>query len=238
MITDLSMMRMGGRQRDPYWANVALLLDFEGDNGSSTFVDRSILANTVTSVDAVNCSISTADFKFGASSLRGTGANGGRANVTTNLAVFKSLVNSGVQSTVEFFVKQINTDGIVDVYVGSYGPAVDSGWEMRRSISTGNFELSVQGGSVSFGSTIPLNQWVHLAITNDGTTIRGFVNGVLCPNTQAAFSHGSTEGLCILGRNRSGNLTANAYMDSLRVTNGVCRYTSSFDVPTNEHPLS
>jgi hypothetical protein len=52
---------------DPYFSNVSLLLHGDGANGSTTIVDSSPSPKTVTAVG--NAQISTAQSKFGGSSL-------------------------------------------------------------------------------------------------------------------------------------------------------------------------
>src|SRR5690606_25335751 len=58
---------------DPYWSSVVALLDFNGVNGSTTFIDQSPAPKTVTRSGSAQ--ISTAQFKFGSGSLLLDGAD-------------------------------------------------------------------------------------------------------------------------------------------------------------------
>jgi len=45
-----------------------------------------------------------------------------------------------------------------------------------------SFGVRINGGSVALGGN-PLNQWTHIAISYDGTTLKKMVNGVLLSNS-------------------------------------------------------
>jgi concanavalin A-like lectin/glucanase superfamily protein len=75
----------------------------------------------------------------------------------------------------------------------------------------------------------PLNQWVHLAVTYDGTTKYWFVNGVLIGSAVLPAGSAKTVTGYKVGGTASGNVFAPAaYIDDLRFTYDVCRYTSNF----------
>jgi hypothetical protein len=216
-------------------ANTLLLLSFDGTNGSTTFTDDAPSPNTVTSNIGGSCYIGTGQSKFGGSSLFSDGSNGARLNVTTNTNTWLTIPNSGVTFTVEFWIYHLAADPTLDIYIGIRGNANsnNSWWELRRNISTGEFELSNGGSAVGFGSNISLNTWTHVCMTNDGTTIKGYLNGTQCPNTYSTYNIGASMGetLAILGRVAGSWLNPNAYMDELRISN-VVRYTGNFTPPT------
>lgn len=118
------------------------------------------------------------------------------------------------------------------------------------------------GGYTSYGGygtgVYPtVNTWTHLAVTRDASnTWRFFINGVLTSHTRTAMIYftGSDVGpsvnmaVPILGGNIGGmeggqnvpaenmNGTSKCYIDDLRITSGVARYTSNFTVPSAAFP--
>lgn len=89
--------------------------------------------------------------------------------------------------------------------------------------------------------TIPITQWVHVAVARKGGVMRGFVNGVAISNavsTTLSYSPTSVNKL-YLGI-ASGGGGANqyyrfpGYIDDARVTNGIGRYTATFTPPTSQ----
>ncbi len=99
-------------------------------------------------------------------------------------------------------------------------------------------------------ATIPLNQWSHVAVTrSNATTFNFFLNGTLL-TTATRTNSGNTPALTansvfMYGVNSSlqiGGIGSNnfdtawvGYMDELRVTSNVARYTTSFTPQTTEY---
>ena len=93
--------------------------------------------------------------------------------------------------------------------------------------------------SYTFSGTVPVNQWVHVALTRANGYMRAFVNGVQIGSTTAVSLNYSP----VSGTNRmligigSGGGGANqyyrfpGYMDDLRITQGVARYITNFTPP-------
>jgi hypothetical protein len=73
-----------------------------------------------------------------------------------------------------------------------------------------------------------------VALTRDAAgTTRGFLNGSLnASGTYNVGNNGST-GLILGSRNASGNYF-NGYMQDVRITKGLARYTANFTPPTIE----
>ena len=83
------------------------------------------------------------------------------------------------------------------------------------------------------------NAWHHVAFTRSGTTLRLFLNGTIVQtvsgysgtlNTITNFLH--------VGSGVGGDSKMNGYMDEVRVTKGVARYTANFTAPTKAFPNS
>lgn len=91
-----------------------------------------------------------------------------------------------------------------------------------------------------FSSTpagITANQWQHLAFCRSGSSTRMFVNGVQIGST-ATFS--GTFRMDVIGKffvvGVEGGADFNGYIDEVRITKGVARYTSNFTPPSAAFP--
>lgn len=84
-----------------------------------------------------------------------------------------------------------------------------------------------------------LNTWYHYAVVKKGTSFKLFRNGTLVDSGTISTSQGdSTRGVTI-GSNPD-NVTLSGvftgYMDDVRVTNGVGRYSSNFTPSATTFP--
>jgi hypothetical protein len=108
---------------------------------------------------------------------------------------------------------------------------------LRGGGTGGRLELVIPGAVVfqlSLNNSISLNTWSHLAIVRVGSTWTGYVNGVSLGSGTSSlpFNISETYGTYI---GRYGNTPAYewvGYIDDLRITKGVARYTSNFTPPT------
>jgi hypothetical protein len=89
-------------------------------------------------------------------------------------------------------------------------------------------------GRVTSASTVPLNQFTHVAVSRSGSTIRLFINGTLDANTATVAGTitpgGTTQYIGALLDGNGYNL--NGYISNLRVVKGTAVYTSSFTPST------
>ena len=78
--------------------------------------------------------------------------------------------------------------------------------------------------------------WYHLAIVRNGTSIKMYRNGTevasATVSAAATFNWGFNGSLAGGGNWDGAQGNWNGYLDDLRVTNGVARYTSNFTPPT------
>lgn len=73
--------------------------------------------------------------------------------------------------------------------------------------------------------TPTLSTWYHIAVARAGTTLKLFVDGVVVASaTVATTIYGSTSALAI-GATASGTEFFNGYIDDVRITKGVARYS-------------
>lgn len=91
------------------------------------------------------------------------------------------------------------------------------------------------GFLITGSTTINNNTWYHIALTRSGSTLRLFVNGVL--DGSATYST-NTSGTAneYVGGFVTGGYSFNGYLDDVRYTNGLARYTTTFTPPTAALP--
>ena len=79
-----------------------------------------------------------------------------------------------------------------------------------------------------------VNSWTHVAFTRQGSTNRLFVNGTLVATATASDNFTNTTSIIGGGRYGSNSVSAyfTGYIDDLRITKGVARYTANFTAPT------
>jgi hypothetical protein len=65
-----------------------------------------------------------------------------------------------------------------------------------------------------------------------------FINGTLEGATYTDNTNYNQTNNMVIGADRSGVGGFNGYMDDIRVTTGVCRYTASFTAPSSAFPTS
>jgi hypothetical protein len=90
----------------------------------------------------------------------------------------------------------------------------------------------INGSIVMSGSTvIPLNTWAHVALARSGTSLKMFLNGVQ-EGTTYTDTNTYTQKPLNIGADYSGSYAFTGYIDDVRISKGVARYTSNFTAPT------
>lgn len=212
---------------DSYSANVSLLLNGED------FIDK---GPNPKSISNSSVATNTTTKKFGSSSLY---FNGSSQLSIPNNAAFN--FDSG-DFTVEFWLytpvawtSQPSSCGIVGQKAGDGY----NGWCIYRDggyPSKLNARLTQQNNFPS-GSTPTQNTWEHWALVRSGTTLSWYKNGVLDATTTNSSAVSDSTGTFYVGYSQTWSGYLNAYIDELRITKGVARYTSNFTVPTTAFPV-
>jgi len=95
-------------------------------------------------------------------------------------------------------------------------------------------------GDYGSGTAISgFNQWVHCAVTWDLTTLRFFINGVLCSTTHTGilFNTPSTADVTI-GADYAASELWYGYLSNVRLVKGTALYTTTFTPPTQLFPVT
>ena len=216
---------------DPYFSNVSLLLHGDGANGSTTIVDSSLNPKTITT--AGNAQISTAQSKFGGSSIAFDGS-GDSLSIGSNTELIL-----GSTWTIEFFI-----------YLNTFGSISERNFFVSTSTWSTNGHLQiytetgpvvrVRGGAntnldiATSNNPFALQTWTHLAVVCNNLAVTIFVNGVT--NGTGTLASSTTSPISTVGRLLFNDYDLDGYMDELRITKGVARYTSNFTPPTAPFP--
>jgi hypothetical protein len=105
-------------------------------------------------------------------------------------------------------------------------------------IVNGALTTNIYGSvSVTLGGTISINTWTHVAVVRSGSTIKGYLNGTVLGTTDAnSATIGNINGAKV-GSDASGASVYVGYIDDLRITKGLARYTANFTVPSEPPKL-
>lgn len=257
---------VGTGTTDPYWSNVTLLLSMDGTNGTtSTWTDSSNLAAsvTVTPSSTVFPSHSSSVFKFSESmnlstqshTVSGSTPNKGSLTVPTSTGTGGGLIDISGSWTIEgwiYFPTSLPTSS--DIYFlttdspndWTYSASMNGvrlgkrtnnefAWYMDNGTDIGG---PPSAGSASNQKFTAANTWYHIALVKNGTTITPYLNGV----ASLSYDVGSRTNNQAFAYARIGNdaqgYSSALYMDEIRITKGVARYTGNFTPPTTTFPRS
>ena len=224
-------------KNDPYWDSVSLLLHMDGADASTTFTDSSKNALAVTANG--NAQISTAQSKFGESSGLFDG-NGDYLTIANN-----SAFTLDVDFTIELWIYASALTANFPSFLANgnatfAGSGTTGAWfgMVSGTPRKANFGTNTSNPMISSTTTIATGTWYHVALTRQGDSNRLFINGTLestVTNTQRLNI--SNNGLQI-GRNGWDGTAShwNGYLDDLRITKGIARYTANFTPPAAPFP--
>ena len=219
---------------DPYFAFNSLLLHGNGTNGSTVITDSSGSPKTVTAVG--NAQISTAQSKFGGSSILFDG-NGdllriasnsqlqfGLGDFTLELWTYLTARGNGFGSYFDFRTANVFQVNVLLSFLDTFQGGTNA-----------TLKFFVDGSTRILGGDIPLASWVHIALCRSSGSTRLFINGSQTGSSYAD-SNSYVSDLARIGGNISEDSFINGYIDDLRITKGVARYTANFTPPTLAFP--
>ena len=230
------------------YSDVSLLLR----NGAPALVpvDESPTPKTITTFG--NAGMSTTTFKYGGSSLALDGS-GDHATIPFDAGFEFGTGDFTVEGW--FYFVDINTTlrGIVALGDGAnaLGPVTNS-WSLLYLGSEGSNQIAFHrynGATVisyiTTGVSVTPNSWHHIAVCRGSGILRIFFNGVSYYSASNAVnysvvnaSHPLRVGLQYYGPQAAydGPRYWNGFIDDLRITKGVARYTKNFLPPPAELP--
>ena len=132
--------------------------------------------------------------------------------------------------TVDFRINFKSLSGYQGIISTAGDGEVNNGWMIYTNGTTIYFWM-IPVSAIS--TTITTDTWYHMAITGDGTTIRAFIDGTLI-GSQSAVSLSYADVGVVIGRQYTGvaNYYLDAYLEEVRISKGIARWTSAFSIPT------
>jgi len=224
----------GSTAGDDHFGKVTALFNFDGSDGDTTGSGLDASNKNLTVSYSSGDELSATQKKFGATSLY----------VADNVTLSSSDgFNMGTGDfTIEawyYFTSFSNSFGHYDQWAGSSTGAGNV--QMWNSTSAQGKIKWYYNGSSNFTSstTMSTGQWYHVAYVRESGTLKMYFNGTVDSNTQSYSSQFGKTGTVYLGDQHAGGGGApQYYIDDLRVTKGLARYTSNFTAPTTAHLTS
>ena len=217
-------------------AQTVLMMHMDGTDASTTFIDSSVSAKTLTANG--NAEIDTAQSVFGGASglFDGTGDFVSAADSDDWLLDGGSDLNAW---TVDFRARYGNAAANYGVI--QHTTDNDNFWAIHKGSTEISMIIRVLGTtivSIDFALTDANNTWYHFAVVKNGVSgYMAFKDGVQIGVTTLDVSlMGNFTGTLDVGRgwNQDGSSLKqyNGWLDELRISKGIARWTADFTPPT------
>jgi hypothetical protein len=219
---------------DPYWDSVISLLHFDGDDGSTDFIDE-VTGDAMTVVGSP--AITTETYQFG-----GASGEGSSSSRIWRLPPSAQTLVGVTEYTIEGFFRQSTEVG--NGYIWTEDGANEtyfSSITVQATNGTLNFGVRPSRGGanaiIASSGSLPVGSWVHIAIcrTNDGTATI-YLGGVASGSGAVAVKTDAPVGMGYFGHANGYGSGAAIGLDEWRITRGVARYTGDFSPPSAPFP--
>jgi hypothetical protein len=237
-------------------SNTVLMLHCDGVDGAQVFTDSRLSPHTVTASGASDPHTDTTIKRFGSASVQFTGSDYLTAPDSSDWDM------AAGDFTYEFWCRFDSIPGTCGFFgqtqtTGTGGDAYERGMYCYfESSSTGvcyfrwrSATTSSRRISVSYHPNFEANCWYHLAWVRKGGIITPYQNGrrMVSANHPAAPSEddvqvgGDTlvdcDGVLEIGKGNAFEMAA-GYMDEIRFTKGVAKYTTPFNPNEDAYPVT
>lgn len=219
----MALLMTSGGGNDAY---VSLLLHMDGADASTTFTDSSQFGKTV-NVNG-NAQIDTAQLKFGSASglFDGTGdflRLDGSADFAFGTGDF----------TIDFWFRP-NATASVAIYDSR--PTGTNGLYPTIITDASNHVIYFTNSANRITGTTALSTatWYHIAVARTGTSTKLFINGTQEGSTYSDSNNyiNGTSRPEIGAAGTDSTFGTNGWLDELRVSKGIARWTANFTTPT------
>lgn len=204
--------------------NTSLLVTFD----NAAIPDLSAKNDLIT---VGNTQISTTQKKHGTGSLSFDGS-GDYLSIADN--VNQQLLNGDF--TIEGWV-YLNSNGVAYGLI-SKGTST-TGWSVN--ITSGNkLQFSYTSSNLTGTTSLSATTWYHFAVVRNGSStgnLKIYLNGVLEATSAGAVTDNFNQTSTLyVGADRVASSQLNGYLDDVRVSRGIVRYTAAFTPPTAALP--
>ena len=235
---------------DPDFASVEFLAGFNGADAATAFTEES--NNAAVATFGNQAQLDTAQKKFGTASAMFD-------NSTTDYITFPDIAAYDLGNgdfTIEYWIRfrSIPTSGVQQEWLGQWDNDGLGGksWLLGLWNNSGTYKLrwlhSFNGTTTLVDditwTTPAIDTWYHIAHCRNGADMRYFIDGTQLGSTfdmSTSTLHAAAEPL-LLGGIKSGALPPlsaldfDGWLDEVRITVGVARYTANFTAPTEAFP--
>lgn len=213
---------------DPHWDKVVALLHFDGDlTGETGRVWESVGSSVVSSDESV----------FGGSSLK----------VPTTAGLVRAADSADFDFgsgdfTIEFFLRPSSVTPWALYLDKRESGAFYAPFAIQRDSNSDRifFQSAYSPGTWPVRIVAPhppLNTWTHVVYQRRGGVFQAFLGGVQVGSfnggSNSLLTNNATLNIGATGSNSDGMV---GYIDELRITKGVARYTENFTPPTEPFP--
>ena len=215
---------------DPFAVpDVVLLCHCDGTNGSTSFIDESPYAHTLTPTLAT---VSTTSPKFGTGSASFTAGAAARIDVG-NATHFQFGAD---QFTAEAWGYFTAAPSATHAVLSQFASSFNLGWFFGFLGGSLSFFYSTSGSnnpSVGASYSPTLNTWIHLAADRDASNVlRVYVNGSVIASATVSSTFFASTQLARIGNDGNFNRPFPGRLDEVRVVRGTALYAGSFTPPT------
>jgi len=196
----------------------------------TNFTNGAIIDNAMmTDLETVgNAQISTSVKKYGTGSLAFDGAGDylvAPSNAIFNMGTGNFTIECWAypQTQVESYPALFNLTGVNDLSVAyNHGDG-----------TANSFSMLTGATRTSASVTSSVNNWYHIALVRNGTTVTLYIDGTSRATTTNSSTLGGTT--CTIGVYGAAFPTTafKGYIDDIRITKGFARYTTTFTPPTS-----
>ena len=136
--------------------------------------------------------------------------------------------------TVEFWVNASLTSGVNEVCIDAR-PS-DSATPWRIGLTAAGAVRYYDGATVRVGGALVAGTWNHIAWCRASGVNKVYLNGAVVSTYTATQDFGASRGLTIGSNALTSAENIIGYLQGLRITKGVARYTNPFTPPTEPFP--
>jgi len=209
-------------------ANTSLLLNYT-NAGITDAAAKNVLET------AGGASISTTQSKWGGSAMAFDGSGDYLTFPITPL-----ITSLGPTYTIEAWIYLANTTGVKTIYSTSVASTANYGYFIFyvNGSSLGFYNRAATGGAETgiVAGTLSANTWTHVAISVNSNSGRLYINGTQVGSTTTINTTTYTPVYNAIGADIIQGYNFNGYINDLRITRGLARYTANFTAPTAAFP--
>jgi hypothetical protein len=215
-------------------AQTVLLIHADGADASTSFTDASSYAHPITANGNAQVDVQAPSLSFN-QSAQFDGASSLSTPDSTDFEFGSS------DFTLDCWVRFASV-AADQLFIAHFGPNPNFSWYWAW-MATNNMRFTWSTDGTSFTDflsswTPSINTWYHVAITRNGNTLRAFVNGTQIGTTTTTDSFFNIANALYIGRRETGSQPLNGWLDEIRISKGVARWTSSFTAPLAPYSIA